>query len=369
MNKTVRLILITALLSLVAAGCASTYKKDAEEKRDEVSGKMSRGLKACKGRMTKTGLTQQAGLPTASQHRQDGGEQLVYEYTDQTTITTKDQIVTLEGKSYNWGGGGTNTYNFKMVVTIGFGQNGIMDDWSFRGHTGHFPDNPFTHLRPPAGKPKTAQPAKTPYPSFEETKAKMAASLNAARNSNRVFQADILRQAGEPASKTPNDIKGETWEYRYERIGLAGSPLLMSVNIIFDSQGKLSSYSGTGNLGGFPTNPFTSLKIPEAPIPEIKTKRPSPRGVWVVSADSPGVKVLFDSFPEDGQYILWKGPTLEGRAHGRGIVMVFNRTGEDLGAYVGTFKEGTPGADIECVINEGLRMDLPTMNLRGIPWK
>jgi len=111
------------------------------------------------------------------------------------------------------------------------------------------------------------------------------------------------------------------------------------------------------------------LKIPEAPIPEIKTKRPSTRGVWVVSADSPGVRVLFDSFPGDGQYILWKGQAVEGQAHGQGIVMVFNSTGEDLGAYVGTFTKGAPGGDIECVINEELRITLPTMSLRGIPWK
>ena len=213
------------------------------------------------------------------------------------------------------------------------------------------------------------RPAETPYPSFEETKAKMLASLTAARDSNRVFQADILRQAGEPTYKTTNDINGETWEYMYERTGLGGSPLRMSANIIFNEQGKLSSFSGSGNLGGFPNNPFTSLKIPDAPIPEIKTKRPVLRGVWVVSADIPGTKVLFDSFPGEGQYFLWKGETVEGRAHGQGIVMVFNSTNEDLGAYVGTFTKGAPGNDIECVINEELRMDLPAMRLRGIPWK
>ena len=58
----------------------------------------------------------------------------------------------------------------------------------------------------------------------------------------------------------------------------------------------------------------------------------SPEGGYVASSDTPGARIRFDSFPRGGLRYRWQGETVNGFAHGQGIVRIFDSEGKELGA-------------------------------------
>ena len=344
MNRLLK-YLMAAGCALLLAGCATTGRKV-----DLIGDEMSAALKSCKSRLTKSELIAQAGSPSAREPRNDGGELWLYEFNKQETLTTKDITGTYQGQAYNFGGGRTSTHDYAMRVSIGFNAQGIMDDWRYNGNLAAFPDNAF----------RTLSSSAPPLPTIDEAHDKLVASLSNAMNSDRVFQADILEQAGPPATKEVNNqFGGEDWFYIYEN-GQEGQPNYrkVTVKIIFNAAGEMYGHNRSfGHLLAFPDIPFYDLKIPDA--------RP---GAWVKTTGARSAKILFNEFPQTEPAVQWSGPVDQGLAHGKGAVKIFSPTGQEVGCYIATLNHGRPASDVQLIKNPDYNIAIQGLSLGGVAW-
>lgn len=341
MNRRVVVMLILAACTGFLSGCATTSL-------NEVAGpEMSSSLKACDGRLTKAELMSQAGPPTAREGRNDGGEVWVYVYKDQKTYTTKDNVVYMQGQSFNLGGGKTETYNYEFRVTIGFDARGIMDDWRYNGSLKAAPDNPF----------RTLTSSAPPKLTLEEQENKLAAVLLSACNSHHYYKPDLFQQVGAPTRFLHNnEYGGDTWVYVYES-GQEGMDNYRSVTIkpVFNKEGRFSKCKYSGHLLTFPDIPFYHLKDP-GKVP----------GVWVSTKGTEPALILFDAF--SGLVATWEGETAGGAAHGTGAAKVMTPRGKDVGCYIGNFQYGRCVGTPEFIRNPEYRAKVPGLSLGGVSW-
>lgn len=135
MNKT-KWIPGLILLCLLVAGCATT-----QTRFDTVNTKMETNLNYCLGKLTQDRLIMGASTPTERISVNDG-EIWIYKYRKSTTKTT----TTGTGGVFSPFESESKSYDYYLDVRLRFNNNGILDDWSYKGNIAAF-DHPFTNLR------------------------------------------------------------------------------------------------------------------------------------------------------------------------------------------------------------------------------
>lgn len=125
---------VTAIIFLTACTTGPT-------RFEQVKSSMSNNLNGCLGILTKDSLLMKASAPT---HKESvsGKEIWIYEYRDSkissTTTGTGGILFPYETE--------TKKRDYALTVSISFGPNGIMDDWSYRGNIAYF-DHPFQKIK------------------------------------------------------------------------------------------------------------------------------------------------------------------------------------------------------------------------------
>lgn len=360
-------MVILLAFSLLIFGCVTP-----EPTVKEVGAVMATGLNTVMNlNMTKAEMLEQAGPPMEKAPLDNGGELWVYIFQKQKSATIPDQVVTVGKKTYNLGGGRTETRDYAMKVNIKFNQAGRMIGWGYDGNLAVFPDNPFTKLTPPSrSAPKTvstAGPSESVVDQRRQKGEKLRAQMSDALfRKGKVSQRQVLLQAGVPdeISERMDQKQGISYVYKYSRpADASGGPYFFHLRLNFDEGLKLNGLKAEGQPWVLEGTPFEGFN---------PTDPDQPPGQWI-SDPSSRVKAIFDAFPS-GCSVKWEGgsvplPNGERLADGKGIMRIYDPIERELGAYVGQFRAGVPAGDIRLIKADPASPIIEGLALGGVPWR